>query len=65
MYEIDNKRCRVYDNHMHIGEYKEGTIVGAYISEYWYPKLYRAYHIVFDDDTKDTVKRWKVEVINN
>ncbi|WP_134682548.1 hypothetical protein [Brevibacillus migulae] len=37
---------------------KKGNAVGVYANPYWHPYMYHAYHIVFDDGTKDTL-HWK------
>ncbi|MFD1609818.1 hypothetical protein [Oceanobacillus luteolus] len=55
---ILGKRCSaVIDN-----EIKEGTIKGCYYNEYWHPYTYRAFHIEFDDGTKDTLRAKDVDV---
>lgn len=55
---IVGKRCEVEDDFVvkirRKRLSKQGTIVGFYLNEYWHPYLYRAFHIEFDDGSKDT-----------
>jgi hypothetical protein len=42
---------------------KQGTIRGFYLNEYWHPYTYRAFHIEFDDGTKDTYRAKDVKLL--
>jgi len=65
--QIIGKRCQVLDSFLvkvrKRQMIKRGTIKGYYINENWHPYTYRAFHIEFDDGTKDTYAANKVKLI--
>lgn len=64
---IIGKRCEVYDSFLVKVKkrkmIKKGTIKGYYVNEHWHPYTYRAFHIEFDDGTKNTYKAKDVKII--
>jgi hypothetical protein len=58
--DIIGKRCSVWaDFLVNVRKrrmVKYGTIRGYYVNEHWHPYTYRAFHIEFDDGTKNTFK---------
>ncbi|AKO92015.1 hypothetical protein BEH_07810 [Priestia filamentosa] len=63
---IIGKRCEVYADFLvkvrKRRMTKQGTIRGFYVNEHWHPYTYRAFHIEFDDGTKDTFKAQDVKI---
>jgi len=64
---IIGKRCEVRDLFLvkvrKREMVKQGTIKGYYVNEHWHPYTYRAFHIEFDDGTKNTYKAKDVKII--
>lgn len=60
MNQIIGTRCEITDDFLvktrkrHTT--KKGIITGFYLNESWHPRLYRAFHIEFEDGTKNTYK---------
>lgn len=67
MSNIVGTRCEVTDMFLvHVRKRrmtKQGTIRGFYLNEYWHPYTYRAFHIEFDDGTKDTYRAKDVTLL--
>jgi len=65
--QIIGRRCEVTDmflvNVRKRRMTKQGTIRGFYLNEYWHPYTYRAFHIEFDDGTKDTYRAKDVNLL--
>lgn len=65
--DIIGRRCQVTDmflvNIRRRQMTKQGTVRGFYLNEYWHPYTYRAFHIEFDDGTKDTYKAKDVKLL--
>ncbi|PTY92926.1 hypothetical protein [Heyndrickxia sporothermodurans] len=65
--QIIGRRCEVTDmflvNVRKRRMTKKGTIRGFYLNEYWHPYTYRAFHIEFDDGTKDTYRAKDVNLL--
>lgn len=65
--DIIGRRCLVTDmflvNVRRRQMTKQGTVRGFYLNEYWHPYTYRAFHIEFDDGTKDTYKAKDVKLL--
>lgn len=63
---IIGKRCEVTDyfliNVRRRKMTKQGTIRGYYVYPYWHPYVYKAFHIEFDDGTKDTYYAKNVKI---
>jgi hypothetical protein len=64
---IIGERCEVFDSFLvkvrKRQMVKQGTIRGYYVNEYWHPYVYKAFHIEFDDGTRDTYLANKVKLI--
>lgn len=67
MNDVIGKRCQVTDDFIvNVNKRymtKRGTVKGFYINEPWHPYTYRAFHIEFDDGTKNTYKAKEVRWI--
>ncbi|MFD1736080.1 hypothetical protein ACFSCX_05830 [Bacillus salitolerans] len=66
---IIEKRCEVTDyfliNVKKRRMTKKGTITGYYLNDFWHPYTYRAFHIEFDDGTKNTYRAKDVKILSN
>lgn len=66
MDDIIGSRCEVTDDFIvrvrKRNMTKGGTIVGFYLNDYWHPYIYRAFHIEFDDGTKNTYSAKDVNI---
>lgn len=50
--EVFNTKANRAMSFNHVGY---ATVIGAYLRPHWHPYSYSAYHVIFEDGTKDTV----------
>lgn len=65
--DVIGRRCEVTDDFLvkvrKRRMTKQGTIRGCYLNEFWHPYTYKAFHIEFDDGSKNTYKAKDVHFI--